>query len=174
MRRLALVLPALLLTARAQAPSTPRPFEIQAGLFVIKGSPDSITLASLETLGITHVIDLRKPDESDFGLEGDRVLTFHGAYLNCPTDREPSAKEVDAFRSKIKALPPRSKVLVHCASGNRAAGALLAYWVLDVGRPIEEALVLAHRAGLHNPATEAAVVAYLAIRMKPLEGRGDQ
>lgn len=31
------------------------------------------------------------------------------------------------------ALPKGARVLLHCASGNRVAGALYAYWVLNEG-----------------------------------------
>jgi len=172
MRRVALLLPVFFLSARVQEPLAARPFEIQAGLFVLNGNFDSASLVSIETMGITHVIDLRKPIETDLTKEPDRMRLLHGAYWNCPTDREPSVLELDAFRSRFKSLPPGAKVLVHCASGNRAAGALLAYWVLDGRRSIEESLALAHRAGLHNPATEAAVLAYVKSRTQHPEPGG--
>jgi hypothetical protein len=55
-------------------------------------------------------------------------------------------------------------VLLHCASGNRVSGALFTAWVLDQGMPEAEALALAKKGGLKNPATEAAARAYVAKR----------
>lgn len=146
----------------AQASPHPAPVEIHPDIFVLAGSVEPSTLAFLRTSGITHVINLRKPAEGDFKGEADGLRVIGMEYASCPTDREPTFAEIDAFRARMKALPSRAKVLVHCATGNRAAGLLMAFWVLDKGMPKDEALALAHKAGLKNPATETAVLAYLA------------
>ena len=86
------------------------------------------------------------------------------AYERCPLDREPDPQALDAFRARVKALPRGARVLIHCASGNRVAGALYTVWVLDEGQSEEAALTLARKAGLKNPATEAAARAYVAAR----------
>jgi len=157
-------LPLLLMSQTAPSPN---PVEIRPGLFVLPGNPDAATLAQLNPLGITHVINLRHPAEGDFSLEVTLVRGSGGAYLSCPMDREPAFKELDAFRAQMSALASTAKVLVHCASGNRAAGALFAYWALDRGMPDGEALTLARKAGLRNPATETAVRAYISARQSP-------
>lgn len=159
-----LLVPFLLM---AQTSALPAPVEIYPGVFVLAGSLEPPTLASLRTSGITHVINLRKPTEGDFKGEADGLRVIGVEYASCPTDREPSATEIDAFRARMKALPPQARVLVHCATGNRAAGLLMAFWSLDKGLPKVEALALAHKAGLKNPATESAVVAYLAAHSGP-------
>jgi len=146
----------------AQTPALPAPVEIYPGVFVLAGTLEPSTLAFLRTSGITHVINLRKPIEGDFKGEADGLRVIGVEYSSCPTDREPTTPEIDAFRMRMKALPARAKVLVHCATGNRAAGLLMAFWILDKGLPKTEALVLAHKAGLKNPTTETAVLAYLA------------
>lgn len=153
------VIPLLLL---AQPSPHPAPVEIHPDIFVLAGSVEPSTLAPLRTSGITHVINLRKPAEGDLKGEADGLQIIGVEYVSCPTDREPTPPEIDAFRMRMKALPLRAKVLVHCATGNRAAGLLMAFWILDKGIPKAEALVLAHKAGLKNPATESAVMAYLA------------
>lgn len=147
-----------------QAPTLPAPVEIYSGVFVLAGTLESSKVAFLRTSGITHVISLRKPTEGDFAGEADGLHVIGVEYASCPTDREPTLAEIDAFRVRMKALPPRAKVLVHCATGNRAAGLLMAFWVLDKSMPKDEALALAHKAGLKNPATETAVLAHLTAR----------
>jgi len=146
----------------AQTPALPAPVEIYPGVFVLAGTLEPSTLAFLRTSGITHVINLRKPIEGDFKGEADGLRVIGVEYSSCPTDREPTTPEIDAFRMRMKALPARAKVLVHCATGNRAAGLLMAFWILDKDLPKTEALVLAHKTGLKNPTTETAVLAYLA------------
>lgn len=160
-------LPLLLM---AQTAPSPNPVEIRPGLFVLPGSPGAATLALLKPLGITHVINLRHPTEGDFSLEVTFVRGSGGAYLSCPMDREPTFKELDAFRAQMSVLAPTAKALVHCATGNRAAGALFAYWALDGGMPESEALVFARQAGLRSSATETAVKAYIEVQ-RPRTGR---
>ena len=163
------MIPALFLLAMVQTAPSLKPVEIRPRLFVLPGSPDAATLVSIKSLGITHVINLRHLTEGDFRPEGTAVRSGGGTYLSCPLDREPTATGLDSFRAQMSALPPAAKVLVHCATGNRAGGALFAYWVLDQGMPEAEALALARKAGLGNPATEAAVKAYVAAQQRRQE-----
>lgn len=157
----------LTILALAQTPAASSPMEIRPGLFVLSGTPDKSTIESLQNSGITQVIDLRKPTEGDFTWEASAIRAKGGMYYSCPTDKEPSPSQIDAFRSQMMALPKGCKVFVHCAVGNRAGGVLLAYWVLDAGVAEQDALGLAHKAGLRNPVTETAVQAYLANHRNP-------
>ncbi len=161
------MIPGIFILMVAQPAPSLNPVEIQPGLFVLSGSPDAATLAQLKALGIPHVINLRHPSEGNFRSDVDAVRSSGAAYLSCPLDREPTSMELDSFRAQMSALAPTAKVLVHCATGNRAAGALFAYWALNKGLPEEEALALARKAGLRNSATEAAVKAYVAARRSP-------
>ncbi len=158
------MIPALALLVMVQSMTPLRPIEIRPGLLVLPGSPDAATFSSLKSLGGTHVVNLRHPSEGNFSADVDSVRNQGTVYLNCPLDREPSFNGLDSFRVQMSALPSGSKILVHCTTGNLAAGALFAYWVLDQGLPEGEALELARKAGLQNPATEAAVKAYVAAR----------
>lgn len=163
-----------LLFALIMVPSSvsPAPVEIHPGVFVLAGTVEPTSSATLRDAGITHVINLRKPTEGDFTGEAEGLRVIGVEYAACPTDREPTASEIDAFLDRMKRLPARSKVLVHCATGNRAAGLLLAFWVLDKAMPLDEAIALAHRAGLKNPATEKAVLAYLVARTSSRPTKG--
>ncbi len=161
MSTLLLTLPALL----AQAPTgLPGAVEIQPGRFVVLGTPGTETFAALKAAGITHVLNLRREGEADTTADAASTKVAGAAYERCPLDREPDPQALDAFRARVKALPKGARVLIHCASGNRVAGALFTFWVLDEGQSEEAALALARKAGLKNPATEAAARAYVAAR----------
>ncbi|HJV22007.1 MAG TPA: sulfur transferase domain-containing protein [Holophagaceae bacterium] len=160
-----LLLPALI---SLQAPALPGAVEVRPGLFVVLGVPSEETFAGLKAAGITHVLNLRTDAEGDFTANTAAATAAGAAYDRCPMDREPSAAALDAFRAKLRALPKGARILVHCASGNRVAGALFTAWVLDEGQDEAAALVLAKKAGLKSPVTEAAAKAYVsAKRAKP-------
>ncbi len=156
---LPLILPALI---APQAASLPGAVEARPGLFVVLGTPTAATFAGLKAAGITHVISLRTDAEGDFTADGATTHAAGASYDRCPMDREPSAAALNAFRAKLRALPKGARVLIHCASGNRVAGALFTAWVLDEGMSEEAALAMAKQAGLKNPATEQAAKAYVA------------
>lgn len=159
----------IVLHAFLQAPIAPLPsaVEIRPGLFVA-GATTPEMLAALKAHGVAVVLNLRLDGEADFASDQKKVEGDGLRYARCPVGREPDAKALDAFRAAFRALPKdKGAVLVHCLSGNRVAGALYAVWVLDEGMAPEAALALAKRSGLANPATEAAVKAYVAARLKP-------
>jgi protein tyrosine phosphatase (PTP) superfamily phosphohydrolase (DUF442 family) len=155
------MIPVLSLLTFVQPSPSPAPVEIQSGLFILPGSPDAHTLALAKALGITHVINLRTTEEGDFEWEATAVQDLGGTYLSCPLSSNAISNGLDLFRTLMSSLPPTAKVLVHCASGNRAGGALFAFWTLNKAMPVEEALVLAKRAGLRSSSTESAVKAYV-------------
>jgi len=158
---------ALPMAIQAPAPTIPGAVEVRPGLF-IAGVPGPETLAKLKARGVAVVLNIRLDGEADFAADQKRVEADGIRYARCPVGREPDAKALDAFRVAYRALPKdKGAILVHCVSGNRVAGALYAVWVLDEGMAPEAALALAKRSGLANPATEAAVKAYVAARLKP-------
>jgi protein tyrosine phosphatase (PTP) superfamily phosphohydrolase (DUF442 family) len=145
----------------AQPVPAPSPVEILPGLFVLAGSPDSGTFTASKSLGITHVINLRTPEEGDFGWEATAVQSFGGSYVSCPVHSEALPDGLDRFRALISSLPPTARILIHCASGNRAGAALFAFWSLDRAMAVEKAIALAKRAGLRNPTIEAVTRRYV-------------
>ena len=153
--------PALLQPAASAIPSA---FEARPGVFVVQGAPTPATFAALKAAGITQVFNLRTDAEGDFSFEAAGARNAGAAYGRCPMGHEPGAEALDAFRARLRALPQGARILVHCASGNRAAAALMAYWTLDQGMPLLEARDLARKAGMKNPGTEAAVLAYIRER----------
>ena len=146
---------------QAQASAVPGAIEIRPGLFVVQGEPTAATFAALRTAGVTHVFNLRTDVEGDFTFESEASKAAGATYDHCPVDHAFTPAALDAFRSKLRSLPMGSRALVHCASGNRAAAALMAAWVLDGGMPLPEALNLARKAGLVHPALERAALDYI-------------
>lgn len=160
---LLLVAPALV----QAPPGLPNAVEVRPGLFVLQVPASEATYRDLRALGITHVLNLRADAEGDFTAQAAVARAQGADYGRCPMDREPSEAALDAFRARLKALPKEARVLLHCASGNRVAGALYTAWVLDQSMAEGEALALARQAGLKNAATEAAALAYVARRRGP-------
>ena len=160
-----LLVPAALLLI--QTPGVPHAVEVLPGISVVQGEPDEATFKALKAAGVTAVVNLRMDEEGNFEAQAQATTAAGARYSRCPMGREPSPAALDAFRKTLQELPKGSVILLHCASGNRAAGALYAFLVLDRGLAPDKALALAHEAGLRNPATETAVKAYVESRRKP-------
>lgn len=157
---------------QVQAPTNAKPIpstvEPRPGIFVVQGAPTPGTFAALKDAGITQVLNLRTATEGDFSFEEADAKAAGASYTNLPIGHPPSSAALDAFRAKMRSLPKGTKVLIHCASGNRAAAALLTYWTLDQGMPLPEAQTLAEKSGLTSPGLERAVMAYIQERkVKP-------
>lgn len=161
-----MILPPALLQApaAAQAPAIPSTVEARPGVFIVQGAPDEATFAALKAAGITRVFNLRTDAEGDFRFEEAGAKAAGAGTTRCPVDHTLSDAALDAFRAQLRALPPKSRILVHCATGNRAAAALLTAWVLDQGLPVKDAIALARRAGLTKPGLEAKALAYIRER----------
>ncbi len=117
-----LLFPAALLLI--QAPGVPHAVEALPGFFVVKGEPDEATFKALKAAGITAVLNFRTDAEGPFEMEAHAVGLAGASYARCPLEREPSDAALDAARKALRELPRGSVALLHCASGNRAAGAL--------------------------------------------------
>lgn len=160
-----ILLPALMLQAPASALDAT---EIQPGIFVLKTGPTLATYAALKNARITHVVNLRRDGEEGFDSDGESIaLNAAGvAYIRLAVGKAPSRDDLDLFRMILGDLPRGAKVLVHCGDGNRAAGALCAWLVLDRGLKLEAAMALSKQAGLALPETEGAVRKYLGGKLK--------
>lgn len=162
------MLPILPLLVITQSEPSQGLLEIRPRTFVLPGKSGIDVLDAARTLGLTHIIDLRTSGEGDSTAEATAFRKLGGVYIACPVSADAFAPSLDHFRPVLASLPPQARVLVRCASGNRAGAALFAYWVMDQGIPVDEAMVLAKRAGLRNPSTEKAVLDYV----KPLQTPG--
>lgn len=149
---------------QVQTPAIPSTIEARPGVFVVQGAPTPATFAALKAAGVTEVFNLRTRAEGDFTFEREGSKAAGAVYQTCPMGHDPDPEALDAFRARVRALPVGTRILVHCASGNRAAAALMATWVLDQHMPLSEARDLARKVGMKNPGTEAAVLAYIQER----------
>lgn len=149
---------------QAQTPTIPSTVEARPGVFIVQGAPTEATFAALKAAGITRVFNLRTSAEGDFTFEEVGSKAAGAAYEHCPVDHAFSDAAIDGFRAQLRALPKGSRILVHCASGNRAAAALMTAWVLDEGMPEADALALAKRSGLTSSGLEAKALAYIHAR----------
>ncbi len=154
-----LMLPPALI--QAEAPAIPSTVEARPGVFIVQGAPTEATFAALKAAGITRVFNLRTSPEGDFTFEETGAKAAGAAYDHCPVDHAFSDSAIDTFRAQLRALPKGSRILVHCASGNRAAAALMTAWVLDQGMAEADALSLAKKSGLTSPGLEAKALAYI-------------
>ncbi len=160
------VVPALMLVSFDS--SIPGAVEVRRGVYVLQGLPDNAVCAAIRRQRITHVVDLRRDGEPDLDCqaEASRMMDMDVRYLRYAVGKAPPAEDFDFLRAFLRDLPARSQVLLHCSNGNRAAAAVVPWLVLDRGMPMEEALRLAHEAGLRLPETEAAVRNYVLPRRK--------
>ena len=121
----------------------------------IGGQPTASGLTWLPAIGFRIVVDLRAPSEGT-AAEETALKAVGMRYLSVPITPESfRAADVDAV-TRVLDEPGRGPVLMHCASGNSAAGV---WTVLQVkkGRPYAEAEAEGRKVGLQSPAMIAAV-----------------
>lgn len=158
---LLIVLCAMVLPASELA--IPEAVEMKPGLFILKGGATPQVYSALKRQHITHLLDLRQDGEiapgSAFQMTVLQEMKVH--FMRYATAGAPSRADFDFIRALLKDFPKGSRIVVVCLNGNRAAGAVCPWLVLDQGLPIEETLAASRRAGLQVPETEAAVRGYL-------------
>jgi protein tyrosine phosphatase (PTP) superfamily phosphohydrolase (DUF442 family) len=161
-----MLVPALLL----QVPSAviPDAVEVHSRIFVLRTAPTQATYNALNQAGITHVVNLRRDGEPGFDAaqESEALNAAGVTYVRLAIGKTPTRDDLDLFRMILGDLPRGAKVLVHCGNGNRAAGALCTWLVLDKGLKLDAALELSRQAGLANPDTEGAVRKYIESKLK--------
>ena len=107
-------------------------------------------MEALKAAGGSAVIDLRDPMEPRPIDEAATVNRLGMKYLNIPVrggslDDATLEKILDALRANAD-----QTTLMHCGSGNRVGGALVAYLMLDHGMDEETATAEAMRVGLRG------------------------
>jgi len=156
---------ALLLQPALAAPEPPRTalVELRPGLFILNGPPNADLYKLLKQHRITHVIDFRNDAElgPEGSLENERVQEQGSVYMRYALAEAPPAPDFVSIRALLQGLPAGARVLVHCATGNRAAAAICPWLVLDRGMAAPEALQTCRQAGMHVFRTDEAVRKYL-------------
>lgn len=133
------------------------------GLLLTAAQPGPGAWRVLAEQGVVAVVNLRPDDEQPGRDERAEVTATGMAYHQVPVAGADGLTDDNAAKlwALVSAVP--GKVLVHCASGNRA-GALLALGAASAGAMSpEQALAFGQSAGLTQPKLEAAVRAKLGL-----------
>lgn len=142
--------PELPATAEPTTVSLPNQNEPYHGL-VTAGQPTTEQFAKLKPAGYSAVINLRPDSEPGYWDEQEEATRAVLLYTHIPiagSDDLTRAK-VEKFAATLEQpMAKKGKVLVHCASGNRAGAmvALKAHWI--DGRSIDDSLDIGRKAGL--------------------------
>lgn len=128
----------------------------------ISGQPDAAGLDEAQRQGVGAIINLRGPDESEWD-EAQAAASRGIAYYQVPiSGRDPNFDPAVINRiSELVAQHPGEPVLVHCASGNRAAAWLAIHLVQDHGLGTDTALEIARPAGLTYAPLEPKIRRFL-------------
>lgn len=136
-------------TPREAISGIPNAHEPVPGLLT-GGQPGASHLEALKAAGGSAVIDLRDPMEPRPIDEAALVNRLGMAYVNIPVtagthDDATLERILDALRANAG-----RPTLMHCGSGNRVGGALIAYLMLDHEMDEETATAEAMRVGLRG------------------------
>jgi len=154
---------ALLTQPALVVPEPARLAELQPGLFILDGAPAGDFYRLLKQRRITHVLDFRTDAElgPEGCLENERVQDLGAVYMRYALAPAPPAADFLSVRALLRGLPAGSRILLHCATGNRAAAALCPWLVLDRGMDTALAIQVCREAGMKASETDAAVRLYL-------------
>src|SRR3954468_3241620 len=114
------------------------------------GQPNAQQLRALKEAGGGIVLDVRDPMESRPVDEPTLVRQLGMEYVNIPVG---AGSLDDATLERILGVLREAgerTVFFHCGSGNRVGGALIPYFMLDIGLTEEEAVDQAMRVGLRS------------------------
>jgi protein tyrosine phosphatase (PTP) superfamily phosphohydrolase (DUF442 family) len=133
------------------------------------GQPNAAQLRALKDAGGQIVLDVRDPMESRLVDEPALVRELGMEYVNIPVR---AGSLDDATLERILAVLRQAgdrTVFFHCGSGNRVAGALIPYFMLDHSMEEQEALDQAMRAGLRSAEMMEWGLDYARRNQSPLE-----
>ena len=114
------------------------------------GQPAAAHFEALKAAGVETIVDIRDPMEPRPFDEPALMSRLGLRYVNVPvTAGNLDDETMDRALGAIRAAGDRP-VLLHCASGNRTGGPLIAHLMLDRGASEETAVETAVRAGLRS------------------------
>jgi len=136
------------------------PFDALAGVLnrcqvtanlVTAGQPNRSHFESLKGAGVEVVLDIRDPMEPR-PFDEPTLLSGLGMEYHCiPVGTAPLTDALmERLLEVVRANEGRS-MLFHCASGNRLAGPMIAYLMLDRGLDEQAAVMEGMRMGLRGP-----------------------
>lgn len=127
------------------------------------GQPEEAHLKELAAAGYRVVVDLRPPEEPRGFDEVGVVVESGMEYVNIPvTPDTVSYEDFSQFR-ELMGDTARRPALVHCSTGGRVGGLMLAYLILDEGMALEEAEEVAEKIGLKNDVLKQAAHRYVSL-----------
>ncbi len=115
------------------------------------GAPGAKGLGQAAEQGVRTVIDLRNPEEGT-SEEKDHAEAVGLKYVNIPVSVENFSPRQAEQLSEVLKDPATGPVLLHCATGQRAAAVWALHRNLHEGVPAEQALSDAQAKGLKKPA----------------------
>jgi protein tyrosine phosphatase (PTP) superfamily phosphohydrolase (DUF442 family) len=149
------------------------PFDAVAGItnacqatptLITGGQPTAEQLQAFKAAGGAVVLDIRDPMEARPMNEPATASGLGLEYVNVPVvSGSLDAPAIDRILGVLRASKEK-QVLFHCASANRVGGALVAYFMLDLGMDEEEATELAMRVGLRNAGYLQTALEYVASK----------
>jgi len=136
------------------------PFDAVAGIanacqatptMITGGQPTAEQLQAFKAAGGAVVLDIRDPMEPRPFNEPAKLKELGLEYVVVPVV---AGQTSDASMERILETVRKHKdrqMLFHCGSGNRVGGALIPYFMLDLGMAEEDAIAQAMRIGLRSP-----------------------
>ena len=115
------------------------------------GQPTADQLQAFKAAGGAVVLDIRDPMEPRPFDESAKMQELGLEYVVVPVV---AGQTNDAIMERILGAVRKYKdkqMLFHCGSGNRVGGALIPYFMLDLGMEEEDAIAQAMRIGLRSP-----------------------
>lgn len=117
---------------------------------VTGGQPDPRHLEALAAAGSGVVLDIRDPMEPRGFDEAGYASRLGLEYVNVPVSSGTLSDEtLERILAVVRGAGSRT-VFFHCGSGNRVAGALIPWFILDQGMDEEAAIEQAMRIGLRS------------------------
>jgi protein tyrosine phosphatase (PTP) superfamily phosphohydrolase (DUF442 family) len=160
-----------LITEKHQAPFGNLDKTPYLGNVVYSRQPDAATIAMLKDQGFKMVLSVRYDDEP-VGFDARKLIEKNGisfvqiSYLKGSiNDKERSVDDdaVTQIKQVIEAAnAANSKILLHCASGQRAAATLGSILYRDYGFSQQEARKYVEKAGLTSKGTGAIYDKYIS------------
>lgn len=128
------------------------------------GQPTAEQLAAFKAAGGAVVLDIRDPMEPRPMDEPTAAKGSGLEYINIPvvTGTQDDAL-MDRLLEALRASQGK-QILLHCNSGNRVGGALIAYLMLDLGMDEDAATELAMKSGLRSAEMMQWGLEYVASR----------
>lgn len=129
------------------------------------GEPTAAAWPLLEQAGVTTVVNLRADDEMVGNNEAAAVAAAGMHYVHIPVAGGPDVTRANAELLHAALAGAKGKVLVHCASGNRAGALLAIDAAMTRGLDADAAVRFGQSAGLTG--LEPRVREVLAAPAKP-------